>query len=64
MLRHMLHALLRTHSQHLLWHHFMHIWRNLLQRHLLRKRRIVCQWTVPILEVQPVEAGDLMGQSR
>jgi hypothetical protein len=37
-------------------------WRNMLQRRVLRKRPILCQWAVPGLEVQPVEAADLVGR--
>jgi len=37
----------------------MLIWRSMLQRPVLRKRRILCQWAVPSLEVEPVEPAEL-----
>jgi hypothetical protein len=60
LLHHKLNALLRIEGQDLLWQHFVPVWRNMLQRKVLRKRPILCQWAVPSLAGQSVEAADLV----
>jgi hypothetical protein len=60
LLHYMLNAVLCKQRQDLLWQHCMPPWRNLLQRKVLRKRPILCQWAVPGFEVQRVEAAELV----